>query len=148
MTSRQVSFFDNESETAEKKDADILILEQLVTRFAENKTKADEFKKEADKDNARIKEQMSKLGLKNFVVGDNKVDIRVSETSSFIEEALIEKIKELKVEGVIKLKEYVDNEALENALYDGTIKPADLASTQTTKRTVALYLTKAKKEKK
>ena len=42
-------------------------------------------------------------------------------------------------------KEYVDMDALENALYNGEINPAELAPCQETKTTITLRLSKVKK---
>jgi hypothetical protein len=98
-----------------------------------------------DKENAEIKTLMRASNLSEFVAGDIKATCSVSERQDFIEEALIEKLKEMKVRGIIKKKEYVDMDALENAIYNGKVDAAALASCQTTKEVVTLRVSKVKK---
>ena len=52
----------------------------------------------------------------------------------------------MKIRGVVKKKEYVDMDALENAIYNGKINAAELASCQTKKEVVTLKVTKLKRK--
>lgn len=120
-------------------------LEELITHYYLNKTEADSYKKIADKDNAAIKEIMLKEELPEMVTSDGiKATCSISEKESFVEDALIEKIKSLGVKGIVKKKEYVDMEALENAIYNGTLNAAELASCQEKKQVVTLRVSRAK----
>lgn len=121
-------------------------LNHIIPVYFDNKTKMDSYKKSVDADNKAIKEIMKEEALPEFVVDGIKASYSVSTREEFIEEALIEKIKLLKKsKGVIKKKEYVDMDALENAIYNGKINAIDLASCQTKKEVVTLRIGKAKK---
>ena len=122
-------------------------LSQLLPVYEANKSKMDSYKKLVDKDNKEIKSIMLGAGLREFIVDDIKASCSVSEREDFIEEALIEKLKDMKVKGVIKKKEYVDMDALENAIYNGELNAAELTSCQTKKEVVTLRITKIKEKK-
>ena len=140
MTRKRISLVED-NRTAEEK------LEQLIPHYQLNKSEMDSYKKIVDKDNKKIKEIMLSSQLPEFIVGDIKATCSVSVREDFIEEALIEKLKEMKVDGVIKMKEYVDMDALENAIYNGELNAAELASCQTKKEVVTLRVTKIKEKK-
>ena len=121
-------------------------LQDLITRYYHNKTEADSYKKIAEKDNAAIKELMLEANLPEVITPDGlKATCSISEKESFVEDALIDKIKSLGVTGIIKKKEYVDMEALENAIYHGQLNAAELASCQEKKQVITLRVTKLKK---
>ena len=140
MARKRISLVED-NKTAEEK------LQELMPHYQLNKHAMDSYKKIVDKDNKEIKMIMLESQLPEFIVGDIKATCSVSERESFIEEALIEKLKEMNVDGVIKLKEYVDMDALENAIYNGELNAAELASCQTKKEVVTLRVTKIKEEK-
>ena len=121
-------------------------LSQLLPVYEANKSKMDSYKKLVDKDNKEIKSIMLGAGLREFIVDDIKASCSVSEREDFIEEALIAKLKEMKVRGIVKKKEYVDMDALENAIYNGKIDAAALADCQTKKEVVTLRVTKLKRK--
>lgn len=121
------------------------LLQETVERFYANKTEADYFKKIADKDNTRIKEIMIENGINDFETPDLKVTCSTSERLDFVEEALMAYLKENEISDVIKTKEYVDMDALENAIYHGKVKAHELASCQTKKEVITLRVTKLKK---
>lgn len=120
-------------------------LEELIEHYYVNKTEADSYKKIVDKDNATIKELMLQEKVTEAVTASGiKATCSISEKESFVEDALIEKIKALGVKGIIKKKEYVDMEALENAIYNGKLNAAELASCQEKKQVVTLRVSRAK----
>lgn len=120
-------------------------LEDLIEHYYTNKLEADSYKKIVDKDNAAIKEIMLQEKLSEMTTKDGiKATCSISEKESFVEDALIEKIKSLGVKGIIKKKEYVDMEALENAIYHGQLNAAELASCQEKKQVVTLRVSRAK----
>jgi hypothetical protein len=139
MVKKQMSLVE-EVRTPEEK------LSQLLPVYEANKSKMDSYKKLVDKDNKEIKSIMLEAGLREFVVDDIKASCSVSEREDFIEEALIAKLKEMKVRGIVKKKEYVDMDALENAIYNGKIDAAALADCQTKKEVVTLKVTKLKRK--
>ncbi len=139
MARKQISLVEDVRTPEEK-------LSQLLPVYEANKSKMDSYKKLVDKDNKEIKSIMLGAGLREFVVDDIKASCSVSEREDFIEEALIAKLKEMKVPGIVKKKEYVDMDALENAIYNGKINAAALADCRTKKEVVTLRVTKLKRK--
>lgn len=139
MARKQLSLIEDVRTPEEK-------LSQLLPIYEANKSKMDSYKKLVDKDNKEIKSIMLGAGLREFVVDDIKASCSVSEREDFIEEALIAKLKEMKVPGIVKKKEYVDMDALENAIYNGKIDAAALADCQTKKEVITLRVTKLKRK--
>lgn len=113
---------------------------ELIPAYEKSKSILDFYKKEADNSGKKIKSIMLAEGLETFIVGNTKATVKVSEKNNFNEEALIAKLKELGVPGIIKKKEYVDMDALENALYHEKINAIDLANCQIKKEIVTLRL--------
>lgn len=140
MARKRISLVEDNKTTEEK-------LRELIQRYQLNKSEMDSYKNVVDKDNKEIKMIMLESQLSEFIVGDIKATCSVSEREDFIEEALIEKLKEMKVDGVIKMKEYIDMDALENAIYNGELNAAELASCQTKKEVVTLRVTKIKEKR-
>ena len=139
MARKQISLFEEEVKKPEER------LSELLPVYQANKSEMDSYKKLVDKDNKEIKTIMLDSKLDEFIVDDIKATCSVSERQDFIEEALIEKLKDMKMRGIIKKKEYVDMDALENAIYNGKVDAAALASCQTTKEVVTLRVSKVKK---
>ena len=121
-------------------------LTTVVPRYGSNKGEMDSYKKLCDADNALIKELMGQASLNEFTAGGFKATRSVTEKESFEEEALIALLKKLKIKGVIKKKEYVDMDALENAIYHGQVDAASLAACQVKNEVVTLRI-KAVKSK-
>lgn len=127
----------------------------ILPTYEANKSEMDAYKKLVDKDNKEIKEIMLGAKMDEFEFEDIRAKVSVSERTGFIEEALIDTIKEMKEKGelsatqlrkVIKKKEYVDMEALENAIYRGHINAAQLAGCQTVTEVVTLRVSKIKRK--
>lgn len=120
-------------------------VQELIPVYRHNKNEADSYDKIAKKYNTQIKTIMRENELDEVSVDDVKITLNVQHRQSFIEEALIQKLKELGVTGVIKQKEYVDMDALEDAIYNGEINAAMLASCQSTQEVFTLRLSAVKK---
>ena len=140
MARKQISLFEEEVKKPEER------LSELLPVYQANKSEMDSYKKLVDKDNKEIKTIMLDSKLDEFIVDNIKASCSVSEREDFIEEALIAKLKEMKIRGVVKKKEHVDMDALENAIYHGKIDAASLADCQTKKEVVTLRVTKLKKK--
>src|SRR5574344_2339912 len=110
MARKQISLVEDVRTPEEK-------LSQLLPVYQANKSEMDSYKKLVDKDNKEIKTIMIGAELGEFIVDDIKASVSISEREDFIEEALIAKLKEMKIRGIVKKKEYVDMDALENAIY-------------------------------
>lgn len=119
------------------------ILEDAITKYYEyhSQYKAMEATKEVY--NKLIKETFEENNLNKYTTSDGiKASITITNKPIFDEDKLIEFIKSTGVKGIIKTKEYIDMEALENALYHGEIKASDLKPFKTEKVTKTLRCTK------
>ena len=128
-----------------------LTLDELIPVYAENKADLDQIEKVCKTQNAEIKKYMEELGEDEHTAGGYTVKYIVSERESMNEERLLEMMKKHNVPGVIKTKEYVDMDALENYLYNVVMSDemaADLNSCREVKQVVQLRIGKEKKKKK
>ena len=112
-----------ETDGFEEKSEEELQLDALIPRFGVNKKQLDELKKTTDRQSAEIKSIMSNSGIKNYTVGDYKVTMNVQQRESLDELQMMEYLKNdwditCKRYGIIKTKEYIDMDALENAIYN------------------------------
>ena len=119
-------------------------LVNLVNHYYENKTEQDRLKKMVDSDNNDIKELMTEMGLENFETDRLIAKMSTQKRESFIDEKLLQRIKELNIEGVIKTTEYVDMDALEDAIYNGKVDATKLSDCRQTKEVVTLRVTERK----
>lgn len=124
-------------------------LSVLIPLYAHNKQEQDRYKKLCDKQNTEIKSAMTKAELSTFEVDGYTASLSVSKRENIIEDKLIELLKENKIRGIVKKKEYIDMDALEKALYAGKI-PAELVASmdncKTYKEISTLRVTKIKKK--
>src|SRR5574344_2701828 len=97
-------------------------LQELVKRYGTFKEEADKFKKQIDADNKEIKNIMSAKGLETCEAGGYEATYKVIVSEDFDETKLIKRLENYNVEGLIKMKPYVDMQILENAIYSGEIK--------------------------
>ena len=96
-------------------------LNELVPHYGEVKSSMDRFKKLCDADNKEIKMIMTDLALQHFTAGGYKVVRSVQERETMDEELLLELLRdipEVRINNIIKTKEYVDFDALESAIYN------------------------------
>lgn len=120
-------------------------LKELIPLYKQNKMDADSYEKLAKKYNTEIKTIMLDNKLTEATDGDTKISCVVSQRQEFVEELLISTLKKLKIKGVVKKKEYVDMDALEDAIYNGLLNAAQLAPCQVTKEVVTLRMSNIKK---
>lgn len=121
------------------------LLNSTIKCFYEDKQKLDMYKKSTEEYNSEIKKLMSKLDKDEFETDDGLVaKINIQNRESFIDDKLIEKIKESKVPGIIKTKEYVDMDALEDAIYNGRFDASTLTTCKTSKKVITLKVSKRK----
>lgn len=119
-------------------------LEELIDRYGRLKAEMDSYKKEVDGDNAEIKKLMTEENIENAKGMDYKATCKTIVSESFNEPKLLAKLKEMKIEGCIKTREYVDMEELESAIYNGEISATDIADCKEVKETLRLTVTKRK----
>lgn len=129
-------------------------LDKLIASYVLNKGEFDSLKKITERDNGRIKDMMLELNLTERQVGDKVVKRIVQEKEAFNEELLLELIKTKCPKDVqdkiIKTKEYVDMDYLEDAIYNSSISSdflLDMDTCREVKQVVTLRVSKVKKAK-
>ena len=110
-------------------------LTTLINTFAENKENMNHLKSICDSQNAEIKEMMSAENINKFQTDDYiasyfvKPNVKVNEEKMLMV-LLQENADTFRKLGIIKSKEYVDSDALENAIYNSLIDKELLAKLQ------------------
>ena len=105
----------------------ILELEELIPSYGENNTLKNQYTKICKEQGTQIKELLAKDKLNSYTAGEWTAKVHVKESKSMNEEALLEYLKkslskeQLKELKIIKKKEYVDGDALEDAIYNSKI---------------------------
>lgn len=126
-------------------DNEQLLLDSTINCFYEDKKLADKYKKSSEAYNAQIKELMSTMKTTMFETSTGLIAKLITQNrESFIDELLLAKIKELDIPGIIKTKEYVDMDALENAIYNGQLNASELSSCREIKQVVTLKVSQKK----
>lgn len=124
-------------------------LEDMVRIYAGKKEELDPLKKQVDDYGKRIKAEMRNQDKSEVIVDGIKASITVTPKSEFNELQAIEILrKNLTPEQfsqVVKTREYIDDDALENLVYTEGIDASILAPAETPKEpTITLRLGKAK----
>lgn len=99
-------------------------LSEVIEHYGNNKAEMDSYKKICDADNKQIKEMMNEAELKNY--DSESYTVKLTEVDkSYVDEAkLIGVVHSNNLPdslGIIKTKEYIDEDALESAIYNGLI---------------------------
>jgi len=125
-----------------------LTLAELIPIYAENKFEMDSYKALCEKEKAEIKQLMTEQHLSTCVVGKYKAKKSISTTELIDEDRLLDICKAYNLNQVVKTKEYVDMDALENYLYKNPNKDLmnDIDSCRTSKETVKLLLSIVKED--
>lgn len=130
-----------------------MTLEELVERYGNLKSEMDSYKSQVDADNKEIKKIMSETGKSVCTAGGYTAKYSISVSEDFDEAKLIKELTSKLYEGksaydlgIIKHKEYVDMEVLEDAIYNGIIPASKLQSCKTRKETPRLTITKIKEK--
>lgn len=125
-------------------------LEELIPRYALNKSELDSYTKICKEENEQIKKALVELGEDEYSAGGYTVKRIVAVKESMNEAKLLEVLRQNGIEAPIKTREYVDMDALEAYLYNNT-PSIDLArqleGCRTTTETVQLRLSKTKEKK-
>ena len=98
-------------------------LEKLIDSYGIKKEELDLIKKDTDKLNKEIKELMKENELLEVVTDNYKVNYQIRKSESLDEEKVINILKQANIKGIIKTKEYIDEQALEDAIYNGKLEP-------------------------
>lgn len=122
-------------------------LEELIVTYAENKSEMDSYKKLVNRDNALIKELMQEQQITEKEVDGWQAKITTKKSESFNEDKLLAIAKERNLD-IIRTKEYVDTDIMEELIYNGVITKEDLleiAKAKEVKETIELRIKKVKK---
>ena len=105
------------------------LLDELIPRYAEDKASLDDIKKVCDEENKSIKSILTTLpeisdGKWEHEAGGYKVTVNTTRKQSLNEDKLLDILQnaDLNIEGLIKTKEYVDMDVLEDAMYKQLIE--------------------------
>lgn len=131
-------------------------LKTLIPEYGQNKSKLDEMDKVCKSQNASIKLIMADNQMDSMTVDGWKATYSIQERTSLDEDALLEVLKKDWVERngsmecpYIKKKEYVDMDALEDAMYNQEVSEdliVKMKSCETVKKVETLRIAKTKEE--
>ena len=129
-------------------------LSEVIDKYALNKSEKDSYDKLVKEDGDKIKSMMYEAELLKYSTETNTISYVVQHRQSFDEAKLIGIIHTNNLPeslGIIKTKEYIDEDALESAIYNGEISEEVMEQIQScleSKDVVTLRLSKSKKESK
>lgn len=125
---------------------------ELIDRYGLNKGELEDYKAICDNENKQLKEMMAKANLKAFNTDRYRVNYIVSERTSTDEGKMIAVIHKHNIPdslGIIKTREYIDEDALESAIYNNEISKEvmdEIAECIIKKEVISLKLTAQKGE--
>ena len=130
-------------------------LEILIPTYGSLDFELKNIKKKADGFKERIKTIVKSLGVKTYRAEDYEITYTEAERVSFKEDKLLIRLKEIvankdlkEFEGLIKTKEYVDMDVLENLLYHNKFDEAEISSISSCQEIKTIPTLKVKKVKK
>lgn len=107
---------------------------RLIYSYYKDKTTENALKKTNDTRNKQIKELMESIGRSELRIDNLVAKVAEVEKISFDQDMIIQILEDngfdLHKMGLIKTKEYLDMEALENALFRGQIDPLLISPAQ------------------
>ena len=135
----------------EKKMKKLGSLEALIPQYAKNKFELDSYKKICDKENAEIKSLMLNNDMQEASAGGYTAKLIIQHRDSMNEDKLLEIAHNFGISEIVKTKEYIDFDALENAIYNNLISQEvllEMDKAKETKEVVTLKIGKTKQEEK
>lgn len=127
-------------------------LSLLIDAYALVKEKAEAAKKDAEDRNKEIKEIMAEFDIDNFSTDNYTAKVIIQRRESMHEDALIDVLQTSGYdEGIVKMKPYVDMDALESAIYHDEIPQEvqdKMSECVSVKEVQTLKITKNKGDKK
>lgn len=118
-------------------------LDGLINKYGDVKSKLADLKKEESNLNQTIKSLMIADDLKEVSTDTYKVVYQERTSESLDEDKVIDILKKNNVKGIVKTKQYVDEDALEQAIYNGKLDAdiiKQISNAKITKTTVALMV--------
>ena len=122
-----------------------ITIQELVDQYGTLNAQSKKLADEAGKVNNRIKEYMKDNGLEIIETTNFKATYIVQERSSTITEKLIERLKALGLTSAIKMIETINEEEVQNMMYDGRLNASQIADCIETKGVEVLRITGVKK---
>lgn len=126
-------------------------LDDLIPRYAENKSLLDDYKKICDEENKKIKDMMEEG---SYEANGYKATKSVQHRETMNEDKLLDIMRNHKdvaeVCELIKTKDYIDMDALESAIYKGKISNdilMEIDKCREVKEVVTLRISKVKEKK-
>lgn len=93
-------------------------LKEIVESYISNKKEADKYSKLAKSENDQIKKSFAELKITSCDTDAGTVKLSVSKSESFREDDLIALLKKKKLDkNIVVMKEVIDFDALESAIY-------------------------------
>jgi hypothetical protein len=135
--------------TLDNEVTEFIPLDELIPMYATNKIELDSYTALCKQENEEIKKQMLERGTEKYSTGGYTAKRTVSYRESLNEDKLMAVILKHGIKDVIKTREYVDMDALENYLYHNEMTSslaADLESCKSKTEVVTLRVTKDKKK--
>lgn len=128
-----------------------MTLDTLIPIYAQEKEASDSLKKSVESKNADIKKLMQSQNITELEAGGYKAVCSVQQRETLNEAKLLELIKAngIAIEGLVKTKEYVDMDVLEDLIYKEQIPEDVLVQMDPcieVKEVVTLRVTKIKKK--
>lgn len=124
-----------------------MTLEEKIKYYFDQKTILDTVKKDVDKYNNEIKIEMGDKDTVEFEDLIAKKTVSVRETLNETKLLTLIKSWNIPTEDIIKTKEYIDMDALENAIYNGFISQEQLEQMSTVKDSKEVITLKVSKKK-
>lgn len=130
-------------------------LKALIPTYGSLDFELKSIKKKADGFKERIKIIVKSLGVKTYRAEDYEITYTEAERVSFKEDKLLIRLKEIvankdlkEFKGLIKTKEYVDMDVLENLLYHNKFNEAEISSISSCQEIKNIPTLKVKKVRK
>lgn len=128
-------------------------LDELIPNYAMNKMELDSYTKICDKEKAEIKKLMLDSKIPEYITKGYRATCTTSTRESINEDillAILNSSEDAKILGIIKTKEYVDYDALEDAIYNERISRElilELDKAKDSKEVITLKVSKLKEKK-
>ena len=125
-------------------------LEKLIPQYAQDKLLLDTYKKTCDAENAEIKQLMLEENKTTFEAEGYVANRIVSVRETMNEAALLAIAHHYGISEIVKTKEYIDFDALEDAIYNGRISKdilIEIGKARESKEVVSLKISKVKSKK-
>ena len=120
-------------------------LDDVCSQYYKNNQSYKSSKSANDVCGDNVKELFKEYGINKFVTADGiRISITNTTKTSFCEEQLIPFLKECGLDSCVETREFVNIDALEDALYHGQLDPSKLAPFKEDKIVTRLNCTKAK----